>query len=350
MTRRFAPLLALLAGLALFAGACGDDGDDGDASTTSEAAEEAELVVYSGRDEELVGPLIDMFEEESGITTEVRYGDSAEMAAALLEEGENTPADVFYSQEVGTVGALSKAGLLSPLPADVVEQVPERYRPLEGTDWVGVTGRSRVIVVNPDVLDEVPSTVEDLTDPAYEGQVGWAPGNASFQSFVTAFRVGEGEQAASDWLDAMIENDTQTYENNVAILEAVESGELGAGLINHYYWARMADEVGGADDMSSELVFLTAGDPGALVNATAVAITTTGADNSASLEFVEFLLSPDAQEYFVTETKEYPLVPGIEGPADLPALEELVGPEIDLGDLDSVEETITVLTDKGLLG
>lgn len=331
------------------ASACGG-GDDDAATDTTEAAEEAELVVYSGRDEELVGPLIEMFEEESGITTEVRYGDSAEMAAALLEEGENTPADVFYSQEVGTVGALSKAGLLSPLPEDVVAEVPERYRPTEGTDWVGVTGRSRVIVVNPDVIDDAPTTVEELTEEQYEGEVGWAPGNASFQSFVTAYRVGQGEQAASDWLDAMIENDTQTYENNVSILEAVEAGDLGAGLINHYYWARMAAEVGGADNMASDLVFLEEGDPGALVNATAVAITTTGADNPASLEFVEFLLSPEAQEYFVDETKEYPLVDGVKGPAELPTIEELVGPEIDLGDLDSVEETITVLTDKGLLG
>jgi iron(III) transport system substrate-binding protein len=342
-------LLAVVAGVVLVASACGD-GDDDAATDTTEAAEEAELVVYSGRDEELVGPLIDMFEEESGITTEVRYGDSAEMAAALLEEGENTPADVFYSQEVGTVGALSKAGLLSPLPEDVVAEVPERYRPTEGTDWVGVTGRSRVIVVNPDVIDDAPTTVEELTEEQYEGEVGWAPGNASFQSFVTAYRVGQGEQAASDWLDAMIDNDTQIYENNVSILEAVEAGDLGAGLINHYYWARMADEVGGAENMASDLVFLEEGDPGALVNATAVAITTTGADNPASLEFVEFLLSPEAQQYFVEETKEYPLVDGVDGPAELPAIEELVGPEIDLGDLDSVEETITVLTDKGLLG
>jgi iron(III) transport system substrate-binding protein len=251
---------------------------------------------------------------------------------------------------VGAIGVLDSADLLAPLPQEVVEQVDDRYRPAEGTDWVGVTGRSRVLVVNPDVVDEVPTSIGDLTDPAYEGQVAWAPDNASFQSFVTAFRVAEGEEAAAEWLDGMIANDTQTYANNVDILEAVDNGDVGIGLINHYYWARMANEVGGADNMGAELVFLQGEDPGALVNATAVAITRTGADNPASLEFVQYLLSPEGQAYFVEETKEYPLIEGVADPEGLPALEELAGPQIDLTDLESLEATITLLTDKGLLG
>jgi iron(III) transport system substrate-binding protein len=347
--RRGAAALSLIGVLALVGAACG--GSEDEASDTTAASEDAaELVIYSGRDEELVAPLIEQFEEETGISTEVRYGNSAEMGAALLEEGENTPADVFYSQEVGAIGVLDSAGLLSPLPQEVVDRVGERYRPAEGTNWVGVTGRSRVIVINPDVVTEAPTSITDLTDPKYQGQVAWAPENASFQSFVTAFRVAEGEEAASEWLDAMIANDTQTYASNVDILEAVDNGDIGMGLINHYYWARMANEVGGAENMDAELIFLQGEDPGALVNATAVAITETGADNPASLEFVEFLLSEQGQTYFVEETLEYPMIEGVADPEGLPTLEELAGPQIDLTDLESLEATITLLTDKGLLG
>ena len=79
-------------------------------------------------------------------------------------------------------------------------------------------------------------------------------------------------------------------------------------------------------------------------------ITTKGEDNPAALEFVEFLLSEEGQTYFVEETWEYPLVEGIADPEGLPALEELAGPQLDLTDLDSLEATITLLTDKGLLG
>ncbi|MFN7149849.1 MAG: iron ABC transporter substrate-binding protein [Microthrixaceae bacterium] len=352
MTRRWTALIAIVMGLALLGAACSDD-ESGDATTTTGAdgAEESEqLVIYSGRDEELVGPLIEKFEAATGIETEVRYGNSAELGAALLEEDDNTPADVFYSQEVGAVGVLSKAGLLTPLPTEVVELVDERFRPAEGTDWVGVTGRSRVMVVNPDLVPDPPSTVLELTDPQYKGQIGWAPSNASFQAFITAFRVSQGEDAASEWLDAMIANEPQTFESNGDILEAVNTGELGIGLINHYYWARMVPEVGGVENMGSQLIFPEGDDPGALVNATAIGITNTGAENPAALEFVEFLLSEEGQTTFVEETWEYPLVEGIADPEGVPPLDELAGPQLDLTDLDSLEESITLLTDKGLLG
>lgn len=343
-------------GLALVAALVAACGGDDTASTTSSTAptdapalEGMTLELYSGRDEELVAPIIDAFEEETGVEVNVRYGNSAELAAALLEEGEGTSAEVFYSQEVGAVGALAKADLLSPLPSEVVELVGERYRPAEGTDWVGVTGRSRVIVVNPELVSDQPTSVMDLTDPQYKGQVAWVPGNASFQSFVTAFRVSEGEEAARQWLEDMKANDAQVYESNGDVLEAVENGTIGLGLINHYYWARLVPEVGGVENMNSELIFPEGDDPGALVNATAAAVTANGADNPAAVAFVEYLLSAEGQQHFVEETWEYPLAEGVADPEGLPALDDLGGPVLDLTDLDSLEQTQQLLTDVGLL-
>jgi iron(III) transport system substrate-binding protein len=196
-------------------------------------------------------------------------------------------------------------------------------------------------------VGEVPAGVLDLTDPQYKGQVAWAPGNASFQSFVTAFRVAAGDEAAEAWLEAMIDNEAQTYESNSDILEAVNNGDVAIGLINHYYWARSLPELG--EDLVAELVFPAGDDPGGLVNATAVGITKSGADNPASQELVDYLLSATGQDYFVTETYEYPLVAGIDQPAGVPPLDELEGPEIDLTDLESLQETQTMLTNVGLL-
>lgn len=351
-TRRRRAALALLLPLALLAPACGDDAESGsdaaDGGGDPDASGES-IVVYSGRDLELVEPLFEDFTEASGIEIEVRDGDSAELAAQLLEEGDGTEADVFFSQEVGAIGALSKAGLMGSLPDEVVQRVDEKFQPKENTDWVGITGRSRVIVMNPDLVDEAPTSVLDLTDEQYRGQVAWVPGNAGFQAFITAFRVSVGEEAAAQWLEDMMANDPQIYEGNTEVLEAVNNGDIGLGLINHYYWARTLPEVGGPEEIGSELIFPEGDDPGALVNATAAGVMAGAEDDPAALELIEYLLSEEGQTYFATETYEYPLIEGVDDPADIPALEELEGPDLDLTDLDSLEETQALLTEAGLL-
>jgi iron(III) transport system substrate-binding protein len=341
-------LVALLLPLALLAAACGDDDESG-ASASQDDGESRSLTLYSGRNEELLQPLVDDFEAASGIQVEVRYGNSAEMGAALLEEGAGTPADVFYSQEVGAVGVLAKADLLSSLPDEVVQRVDERFQPGEGNHWVGVTGRSRVIVYNPELVAEPPTGVLELTDPKYRGQTAWVPGNAGFQAFMTAFRVSQGEDAARQWLDDMVANDVQTYESNDDVLAAVEAGDLPMGLINHYYWAQLLGEVGSTENMTSRLIFPEGDDPGALVNATAVAIMKGSADDPAAMAFVEYLLSEEGQTHFATETFEYPLIDGVADPEGIPALDELQGPQLDLTDLDSLEQTQQLLADAGLL-
>lgn len=322
----------------------------GAASVGGGAAGDGTITLYSGRDEALIAPLLEQFTADTGIEVEVRYGNAAEMAAALLEEGEATPADVFYSQEAGALGVLSNQGLLAALPADVVEQVDARFRPSNSTDWVGVTARARVIAYNPDLVADPPASVADLTDPQYAGQVGIVPGNASFQAFITAFRVAKGEDAARQWLEEMLDNGVvTTFESNGDLLTAVDEGQIGIGLINHYYWARLLPERGGPDGVNAELVFPEGDDPGALVNATAVGVLANAAGDPDAMAFVEYLLSEPAQTYFAEETFEYPLLERVADPEGVPALEELQGPQIDLTDLDSLQQTQALLADVGLI-
>ena len=216
-----------------------------DAATDVEEATEAaaKLVVYSGRNENLVGPLLDLYGEQSGVDVEVRYGSTAEMAATILEEGRNSPADLFYGQDAGALGALARTGRCVELPSEITDLVDARFVSPD-REWIGTSGRARVLVHNTETVsaDELPATIFDLTDEQWRGRVGWAPTNGSFQSFVTAMRVNAGEEATRQWLEGMIANDVQAYPKNTPIVEATGKGEIDVGLVNHYYLFRFLAE------------------------------------------------------------------------------------------------------------
>ncbi|MFM1845118.1 MAG: hypothetical protein RI917_436 [Actinomycetota bacterium] len=312
-------------------------------ATTSPVEEDASIVVYVGRSEELVRPLIEQFETETGIEVEARYAGSAELAAQLLEEGDNSPADVFFAQDAGALGAVAKAGLLAELSSDIYDLVPASYSDT-GKKWVGVSGRVRVLNYNPETVTEVPSSVFDLADSSWAGRVGIAPSNASFQAFVTAMRVLEGVEKTSQWLAAMKQNSV-IFEKNGAILEAVEAGEIDAGLINHYYWFAKAQEVG-VENMNSKLAQFASQDVGNLINAAGVGVLN---DSSAARKFVEYLLSEAGQRYFAEQTREYPLVDGVSPADDLTPLADIPAPKIDLSDLDELDKTLDLIRAAGLL-
>ena len=312
---------------------------------TAEAAlpDKSSITVYAGRSEALIQPMVDQFTLDTGIDVEVRYAGSAELAAQLLEEGQNSPADVFFAQDAGALGAVAKAGLLTKLPDEILGLVSPQYSAADGS-WVGVSGRVRVFVYNPDTVANVPSSVFDLAEPEWQGRIGIAPTNASFQAFVTAMRVLHGEDKTLEWLRAMKTN-AVIYEKNSAILEAVESKIVDAGLINHYYWFAMGREIG-FDNLTSRLGQFEARDVGNLINAAGVGIVS---DSNAARSFVEYLLSKTGQQYFVDETSEYPLISGIEAGVDLTPLSQIPAPDIDLSDLDSLEETLNLIREAGLI-
>jgi iron(III) transport system substrate-binding protein len=308
------------------------------------------LTLYSGRNEELVQPVLDQFTEDTGIEVEVRYGDTAGMAAQLLEEGDQSPAEVFLAQDAGALGAVSQAGLLEALPQQTVDAVPEAYRSADG-DWVGITGRSRVFVYHPDQVsaDELPQSVGDLVTEEWRGRVGVAPTNASFQAFITAMRVVDGDEAARAWLDDLAANDPQIRERNGQIVADVESGAIDGGLVNHYYVHELAQEKGvEPEELSVRMHFFGARDTGALVNVSGAGLVGEQADGDGQA-LIDYLLSDDGQSYFVEETNEYPMIEGVDAPRGVPSLEELEAPQVNLNDLDDLDQTIRMITDAGLL-
>lgn len=301
------------------------------------------LTVYSGRNEAFVDPVVAMFERETGLEVEVRYGDTASLAAQILEEGTASPADVYLAQDAGALGALEAAGLLAALPDDVLDLVEPRFRSDDGR-WVGVTGRARVLVVREGVED-VPTSVFDLVDEAYRGRVGWAPTNGSFQSFVTAMRVTHGNERTEEWLRGMIANDARPYANNNAQVEAAARGEIDFGLVNHYYLWRALQE---RPEAPARNHFQSGGGASSFVNVAGVGVLR---ESPAAIELVRFLVSDEAQRYFAEETFEYPLVPGVEPPVELEPLESLEPAAVDYAEVAAVlEETLELIRASGLAG
>lgn len=307
-----------------------------------------ELVVYSGRNEELIGPVITMAEDAADFALEVRYGQTAELAIALLEEGDGTPASLYIAQDAGALGQLAKEDRLAPIPQAILDRVDPRFRSTDGV-WVGISGRSRVLAYNSDTLTEadMPASLLDLTDPTWAQQVGWTPENGSFQSHVTAMRRILGEDETRAWLEAMIANGPVVFEGNGPIVRAVAAGEISVGLVNHYYKWEIQKEEGA--ELPVENYYFPGGDIGSLVNVAGAAILSDSPNQDAALAMVDYLTQSQAQTYFAETTSEYPLIEGVAPSADLVPLDEIESPEIDLSDLADLEGTIALLTEVGAL-
>lgn len=305
------------------------------------------LTIYSGRGEALVAPLIAQFEAESGIDTEVRYGSTAEMATLLMEEGANSPADVFWAQDAGALGALSAQ--FAALPAEVNDTVLEVFRD-PSDKWVPTSGRTRVLVYSTERVQEadLPQALTDLTGPEYRGRVGWAPTNGSFQAFVTALRLTQGDEAAKAWLDGMVANDTKIFKNNGTQIEGIANGEIDFGLVNNYYLGRYTAK---DEEFPVEQTHFAAGDIGNLVLVAGAGVIEASDNKENAQRFIDFLLSPAAQQYITLEGNEYPVREGVIPQATLEPLATVqeISPKVDVNTLGDLEGTLTLLRDAGLL-
>ena len=307
------------------------------------------LTVYSGRSQTLVHPLLLAFGDYVGVDIEVRYGGSSSTAATILEEGDNTPADVVFLQDPGSLGTLAGEGMLAQLSPDTLDKVDPRFRDPNGK-WIGTSGRARTVIYNTDFINpdtDLPDSILDFTAEEWEGRVGWAPWNGSFQAFVTALRLTEGDEAARAWLEGMRDNDAREYPNNVSIVQAAANGEVEVGFVNHYYLERFLAEYG--PGFKARNYYIGNGDPGALVLVAGAGILEASDNQHTAREFIDFLLSEPAQQYFTSEIKEYPVAAGVEPEGDLPPIESLNPPNVDLGNLTDLEGTLDMLRDVGVV-
>ena len=328
-------LAALFATLFLLSTACGG-GDE-------------ELVIYSSRTSSLVQPLLEKYAADTGRDVRVRYANTASIVATLLEEGDNSPADVVYLAEPSGWGVLSEAGALAQLPVKVLDQVDGRFRSSIG-EWVGTSGRSKVVVYNTDTIEpaqDLPDSILDFTDSKWKGRIGWAPSHGEWQITLMAIRLERGEEAARQWLEAIKANDPRVYPNLISIVKGVADGEVDVGFVNHYYVPRYIAEEG--SDFKARNHYIGGGDPGAVIDVAGVGIHKLTDSKAAAEDFVEFMLTAEAQRYFAEKTFEYPVASGITPIGDLPPLSSLDPPNIDPADLSELEATTKMLRDSGII-
>lgn len=307
----------------------------------------AQLTLYSGRSKALVEPVIELFEKESGIKVNVRYGGTTQLAVAIMEEGKRSPADVFWSQDAGALAALSGKQLLSTLSPANSNLVDHQYRGTNG-DWLATSGRARVLAYSNKIKQsELPECIFDLTDSKWKGRIGWAPANASFQSFLSAMIEQHGASGAREWVRNMKQNGAVSYINNNALIEAIAAGEIDLAITNHYYLFRFK---AANANYPVEQIFFNDGDIGNLLNLSGVAILKTSRKKKEAEQFVRFMLSERAQTYFATEVYEYPVT---KLPAHLSRFsiqaEQHRFPDLKPESSNDLERTLQLLRQEGLL-
>ena len=276
----------------------------------------------------------------------VKYAGTPQLAATLLEEGDNTPADIFFAQDPGGLGAVSE--MLTPLAEDVLTRVSQWAVASDGV-WVGVSGRARTVVYNTERLtpDDLPDDLTGFTDSIWKGRIGWAPTNASFQTMITAMRSMWGDQRTVQWLENIQANDPKVYPKNTPIVSAVALGEIDVGLVNHYYLHRFLAEQG--NSFGARNYHPPAGGPGAIVMVSGVGILKESDNKDNARRFVDYLLSESSQKYFVDETYEYPLAAGIPVAEGVSPLSEINNPDLSSSALSDLEGTQALLREAGII-
>ena len=313
---------------------------------TGGQAEKSSLTIYSGRSQEFIEPFFQAFTEATGIALDIRYGDSAALAAQILEEGANSPADLFLSQDAGALGAVAGANLLTELDSNLLKRVASNYRS-PSKDWIAITGRARVLAYASDRVTDLPSSIDDLVDPRWKGRLAIAPTNSSFQAFITAMIQARGSAATESWLRALQKNSPKLYEKNSLIVQAIDAGDVDAGLVNHYYTWEVSEELGREINVKNS--FFAPADLGNLVNVSGAGILKASEKASLATDLIAFLLSDKEQERFVLDTHEYSIVfPGLR-PEGLPALKDIQAPLVDLANLSDLKRTQELLIKVGLL-
>lgn len=307
-----------------------------------------DLVVYNAQHEQLLDELVPLFEEESGLDVELRHGKDLEMANQIVEEGADSPADVFLTENSPAMSIVDNEGLFAELPEAATASIPDQYVPSART-WTGFLARSTVAMYNTDSMTEadMPASILDFAKPEWKGRVAFSPTGADFQAIVSAVLALEGEQATADWLAGLKENGV-IVQNNLVVMQSVDSGEVDAGIAYHYYWYRDREE-NGTDSDSSALHFFGDQDPGAFLSISGAGILASSEHQEAAEEFVTWLTGTEAQQAMAESyALEYPLNPDASLNPDVKPFDELEPPEVDVAGLNGPQVT-NLMTEAGLL-
>jgi len=308
------------------------------------------LTLYSAQHEQVVDMLIAAFTKNTGIKVQVHEGEGPDIASQILQEGADSPADVFFTENSPELILLDEKGLLAPVAPATLAQVPARYNATDG-DWLGVLARENVIDYNPSLIaaGAMPASLLDLAAPAWTGKLGIAPSDADFLPLVSAMIKQYGEVKTLAWLQGLKTN-SKIYQDDESVVAAVARGDVAAGIVNNYYWARLYTDLGPAK-IDSKLYHFRNGDLGGLINISGAAVLKSSKNRDAAQKFLAFLVGAQAQTLLGRSEVdfEYPLRPGIAPNPLLTPFKALAPPAIRAADLGDDQAAGALLQQAGLI-
>jgi iron(III) transport system substrate-binding protein len=335
---------AIAAAVAVLAvAACG--GSSGSGGSTGAGT----ITVYSGQHEQTATLLSNDFKRRTGIAVRLRSSDEASLANQIIREGGSSPADVFFAENPPALTVLGAADLLGPVDGSTLGHVAAPYSSPRG-NWVGVSARSAVLVYNTRQLAAaaLPASLLDLSTPAWKGKLGFAPTETDFQPLIAAIVKLRGQPAAVSWLEGLKRNG-EVYDDNETLVSAVNRGQVAAGLIDHYYWYRLRDEVG-PGKVQSALHYFAPADPGALVDVSGAAVLKSSRHAALAQRFLAYLVSAPAQQIIAhSESYEYPLGSGVTTAKPLRPFTLLKPPPVSIDDLGDGRSSLMLLQQVGLI-
>ncbi len=333
--------IAAAAALATLAAGCGSLSSSGSGAGT--------LTLYSAQHEQMTNALVKAFEHMTGATVRVRFGEDEGLANQIVQEGSASPADALLTENTPPLELLTEKGLLAPVEQSTLAQVPARYDSAS-SHWVGVAARETVLIYNPKLISasQLPPSILDLAKPEWKGKLAIAPSEPDFVPIVSAIDKLDGRAATTRWLEGFDTN-AKRYDDNEGIVAAVESGQVAAGVINHYYWFEQRAEVG-ASNVHSKLYYFGHKDPGALVNISGAAALKSSKDPALAQRFLAFVVSRQGQNAMTHSGDwEYPLTIGVAPPPGLLPFASLHPPEVGPADLGDGSVPVQLMQQAGLL-
>ncbi|GAB2754761.1 iron ABC transporter substrate-binding protein [Terrabacter sp. AAH1] len=341
-TRRTALVAGLGAAAMLALSACGSSLEAG------EELDPGKLTIYSAQHENLTDAWAKAFKEKTGVDVQIRYGGDSAMAAQLVQEGQRSPADVFLTENSPAMTTVQNANLLAPVTPATLGQVGKEYAPSTGK-WVGIAARSTVLVYNPSKISEaqLPTSIMDLQKPEWSGRWGAAAGGADFQAIVSAIAALEGKDKTAAWLKGL-KDGAKIYNNNIAVMKAVNAGEVPVGIMYHYYWYR--DQALSKDGSgNTKLHYFKNQDPGAFVSLSGGGVLASSKHAADAQKFLAFVTGKEGQGILASsDAKEYAVGTGVESDPALPKLASLEAPPVDPYTLNG-PEVISMMTEAGIL-
>jgi iron(III) transport system substrate-binding protein len=307
------------------------------------------ITLYNGQHEQTTARLVAAFEKQTGIKVNVRSDDEDALGNQILQEGDNSPADVFYTENTPVLEDLREKGLLAPVSPSTLAAVPSRYDSAQG-DWVGVSARASVLVYNTSQIapSQLPSSILALAEPKWKGKLGFAPSETDFQPLITSITKLDGAATAERWLKGLKANG-KVYPDNETVVAQVNNGESAVGPINHYYWYRLRDEVG-KSGVHSALHYYAPHDPGNLIDVSGAAVLKSSAHQADAQAFLTFLVSRAGQETIAhSHSYEYPLRPGVSPAAGLRPFDTLQPAPLTPADLGDGSAALAMEQKLGLL-